>query len=78
MDTDVRKKNFTDTSRFRDKIQSLKEAGVPEDSIQEYTDFIKERFDFFGNDKGTDYTNVSLAYNIDGYTIDNSIVKYVG
>lgn len=78
MDTDVRKKNYTDTSKFKDKIQRLREAGVLEDSIHEYTDFIKEHFDFFGNDKGTDYTNVSLAYSIDGYTIDNGIVKYVG
>lgn len=74
---DVLSLNYTDTLEFIEELQALKDAGVSEENLQKFTEMSK-RFDFFGNDKGTGYQNVDLAYSVEGYTMRSGHVVYVG
>ncbi len=65
-------RDYTDTIKFQKKKQEWKNAGMSETDIEELTS-IYHNFDVWGNDKGCDYSNTEIAYNVSELGYENCV-----
>lgn len=56
-------RDYTDTIKFQKKKQKWKESGMSEKDIEKLTN-LYHNFDVWGNDKGCNYSNTVIAYQI--------------
>lgn len=56
-------RDYTDTIKFQKKKQKWIEEGLKKDTIEELTE-LYHSFDVWGNDKGTNYFNTDIAYDV--------------
>ena len=65
-------RDYTDTIKFQKKKQAWKAAGMSEKNIEELTSFY-HNFDVRGNDKGCDYSNTEISYDVSNLGYENCI-----
>lgn len=56
-------RDYTDTVKFKEKYEQLQTAGILEKDLLRYKE-LHRQFDVWGNEKGTDYSRVVIAYDI--------------
>lgn len=56
-------RDYTDTIKFQKKKQKWKESGMSEKDIEKLTN-LYHNFDVWGNDKGCNYSNTVIAYDV--------------
>lgn len=66
------KKDYTDTIKFQKKKQKWKESGMSEKDIEKLIN-LYHNFDVWGNDKGCDYSNTEIAYDVSELGYENCI-----
>lgn len=57
-----KERDYTDTIRFQEEYEELKKSGVSEEDLREYKKMMSN-FDVWGNENGTNYSNVVIAYD---------------
>ena len=65
-------RDYTDTIKFHKKKESWKAAGLNEKDIKELEN-LYHRFDVWGNDKGCNYDNVEIVYDVTELGYNNCI-----
>lgn len=65
-------RDYTDTVKFQKKKQKWKESGMSETDIEKLT-LPYHNFDVWGNDKGCNYLNTEIAYDVGELGYENCI-----
>lgn len=65
-------RDYTDTIKFQKKKQKWKESGMSEKDIEKLTN-LYHNFDVWGNDKGCNYSNTVIAYDVSELGYENCI-----
>lgn len=65
-------RDYTDTIQFQKKKQKWKESGMSEKDIEKLIN-LYHNFDVWGNDKGCDYSNTEIAYDVSELGYENCI-----
>ena len=65
-------RDYTDTIKFQKKKQEWEKAGMSKPDIEELTKYY-HNFDVWGNDKGCDYSNMEIAYDVSELGYENCI-----
>ena len=65
-------RDYTDTIKFEKKKQKWIESGVSEKDIETLIS-LYHNLDVWGNDKGCDYSNTEIAYDVSELGYENCI-----
>lgn len=65
-------RDYTDTVKFQKKKQKWKESGMSEADVEKLT-HPYHNFDVWGNDKGGNYSNTEIAYDVSELGYENCI-----